>query len=98
VIDKTVLKINAFIYDKVVSPIIQSRLNIKKKAMLLTIIQDPIEAALVGATLTLGLFCWFWVYILLSLTKNKFKHEYGTKRNNILIEMMHIKFYPIIVR
>jgi hypothetical protein len=53
--------------------------------MLLTIIQDPIEAALVGATLTLGLFCWFWVYILLSLTKNKFKHEYGTKRNNILI-------------
>jgi hypothetical protein len=40
--------------------------------MLLTIIQDP-EAALVGATfsLTLGLFCWFWVYILLSLLKKQ---------------------------
>jgi hypothetical protein len=35
--------------------------------MLLTIIQDPIEAALVGATFSfLGLFCWFWIYILLS--------------------------------
>jgi hypothetical protein len=52
--------------------------------MLLTIIQDPIEAALVGATfsLTLGLFLLVLGFIL-SLTKNKFKHEYGTKRNNI---------------
>jgi hypothetical protein len=41
--------------------------------MLLTIIQDPIEAALVGATfsLTLGFFCWFWIYILLSLLKKQ---------------------------
>jgi hypothetical protein len=38
--------------------------------MLLTIIQDPIEAALVGATfsLTLGLFCWFWDLYSIILT------------------------------
>jgi hypothetical protein len=68
--------------------------------MLLTIIQDPIEAALVGATfsLTLGLFCWFW-FIFYYPYLNKFKHEYGTKEIIFLnIWMMHIKFYPIIVR
>lgn len=54
--------------------------------MLLTIIQDPREAAFVGATfaLTLGLALlilgsiFYYPYL-----KNKFKHEYGTKRNNV---------------
>jgi hypothetical protein len=54
--------------------------------MLLTIIQDPREAAFVGATFTLtfGLvllvlgFIFYYPYF-----KNKFKHEYGTKRSNI---------------
>ena len=54
--------------------------------MLLTIIQDPREAAFVGAffALTLGLvllvlgFIFYYPYL-----KNKFNHEYGTKRNNI---------------
>jgi hypothetical protein len=54
--------------------------------MLLTSIQDPREAAFVGATfsLTLGL-----VLLVLGLIfyypyqKNKFKHEYGAKNNNI---------------
>jgi hypothetical protein len=70
--------------------------------MLLTIIQDPIEAALVGATfsLTLGLFLLVLGFIFYyPYLKSKFKHEYGTKRNNIFeYMMMHIKFYPIIVR
>jgi hypothetical protein len=54
--------------------------------MLLTIIQDPIEAAFVGATfsLTLGLFLLVLGFIFYyPYLKNKFKHEYGTKRNNI---------------
>jgi hypothetical protein len=54
--------------------------------MLLTIIQDPIEAALVGATfsLTLGFFLLVLFIFYYPYLKNKFKHEYGTKRNNIL--------------
>lgn len=54
--------------------------------MLLTIIQDPREAAFIGATfsLTLGIvllvlgFIFYYPYF-----KNKFKHEYGTKRSTI---------------
>jgi Ni,Fe-hydrogenase I cytochrome b subunit len=48
--------------------------------MLLTIIQDPIEAALVGYFLInfRFIFVGFGLYSII-LTKNKFKHEYGTK-------------------
>ena len=54
--------------------------------MLLTIIQDPREAAFIGAgfSLIMGLsllilgLIFYYPYI-----KNKFKHEYGTKRSNV---------------
>jgi hypothetical protein len=54
--------------------------------MLLTIIQDPRERAFITGSfaLTLGLgllilgLIFYYPYI-----KNKFKHEYGTKRSNV---------------
>jgi hypothetical protein len=67
---------------------------------MLFIIQDPIEAALVGATfsLTLGLFLLVLGFIYYPYLKTKFKHGMVLKEIIFLIYRMHIKFYPIIVR